>query len=354
MVRCPTSRETSLATDEHEGCCVQHCLQEKVVARETVVKRAYLKLAVFLDKKDFPTLQSKLGQALKKLHRIGDRKEELGEDQRYVRSIIYHRHYANMLFGIFASYERGTHQLTVAEDDDAETLSIEQVAPPKGADNKRREFLEGVCYFGLSGNHAVVVQSNALGAKQIEHHINWLFRQSGVIAEGNGMGLSDEIAAATKERIRKAHVKEVEFGAPFVEPSEVETKEREVAKDTALVYRGLGLDMVRQLIGDKLDAMKLSDALDGNIEVSLRIRYKQKTTEKAHKLLDNIAMAMRHIDEDQVRLHLVGGGDVVGSQLKLSTQMRVEARDGVANSDELFHKMREWLLDVLEKKLIEP
>lgn len=324
------------------------------MSREFITKRAYLKQAVFLDKKDVPTIQAKLTQALKKLHRIGDRKEVLGEDQRYVRSVIYHRQYANMLFGIFASYERGTHQLTVAEDDDAETLAIEQVAPPKGADNKRREFLEGICYFGLFGNHAIVVQSNALGAKQIEHHINWLLRQSSVVAEGNAVGFSDQIAIATKDRIRNAHVKEVEIGAPLIESQQVTADQREVTKDTAMTYSGIGLDMVRQLLGDKLDLMKLADALDGNIEVSLRIRYKQKTTEKAHKLLDNIALAIRHIDEDQVRLHLVGGGHVVGSQLKLSAPLRVEARDGIANPNELFQKMRDWILDLLNNKIVEP
>ncbi len=324
------------------------------MSRESVTKRAYLKQAIFLNKKDSPTIQAKLVQALKKLHRIGDRKEVLGEDQMYVRSVIYHRQYANMLFGIFASYERGTHQLTVAEDDDAETLAIEQVAPPKNADNKRREFLEGICYFGLLGNHVIVVQSNALGAKQIEHHINWLLNQSKVVAEGNAVGLSDQIAAATKEKIRNAHVKEVEIGAPFIQAQEVAPGEREITKDAAMTYSGLGLDMVRQLLGDRLDAMKLTDALDGNIEVSLRIRYKQKTTEKAHNLLDNIALAIRHLDEDQVKLNLVGGGNVIGSQLKLSTLIRVEAHDGVANPDELFERMRDWLLELLEKKIVEP
>jgi hypothetical protein len=112
--------------------------------------------------------------------------------------------------------------------------------------------------------------------------------------------------------------------------------------------------MVRQILGDQLDSMKLADALDGNIEVSLRIRYKKKTTEKAHELLDNIALAIRNIDGDEVKLHLVGGGQVDGNQLKLSSQLRIEARDGIPSYNELFQKMQQWLLDQLEKKVIEP
>lgn len=325
------------------------------MAREVVTKRVYLKQAVFLDRKDAPTIQEKLELALKKLHRMGDRKEVLGEDNRHVRSIIYHRTHANMLFGIFASYERGTQQMIVTEDDDAETLTIEQVAPPKGDDNKRREFLEGVCYFGLFGNHVLVVQSNALGSKQVESHFNWLLKQAKVVADGNAVGLSDQIAAATKERIRNAHVKEVEIGAPFIEAeAALPSTNKEIVKDTAFNFKGIGLEMVRQILGDQLDSMKLADALDGNIEVSLRIRYKKKTTEKAHELLDNIALAIRNIDEDEVKLHLVGGGEVDGNQLKLSSLLRIEAHDGIPSYNELFQKMQQWLLDLLEKKVVEP
>ncbi|OAI05297.1 hypothetical protein A1353_00215 [Methylomonas methanica] len=325
------------------------------MAREVVTKRVYLKLAVFLDRKDAPTIQEKMELALKKLHRMGDRKEVLGEDNRHVRSIIYHRTHTSMLFGIFASYERGTQQMIVSEDDDAETLTIEQVAPPKGDDNKRREFLEGVCYFGLFGNHVLVVQSNALGSKQIETHFNWLLKQAEVVAAGNAVGLSDQIATATKERIRKAHVKEVEIGAPFIEAEAAPpSTNKEIVEDTAFNFKGIGLEMVRQILGDQLDSMKLADALDGNIEVSLRIRYKKKTTEKAHELLDNIALAIRNIDEDEVKLHLVGGGQVDGNQLKLSSQLRIEAHDGIPSYNELFQKMQQWLLDLLEKKVVEP
>jgi hypothetical protein len=98
----------------------------------------------------------------------------------------------------------------------------------------------------------------------------------------------------------------------------------------------------------------LSDAVDGNIEVSLKIRYKRTTTEKAHKVLDNIALAVRNLDEDDVKLTLAGGGTVKGDELKLSAPISIQARDGIPNPDELFEKMREWLLQQIENQIIEP
>jgi hypothetical protein len=325
------------------------------MARQTVSKKVYCKDAVFLDRREKPTIQAKLGDALSKFKKVGKRKEILGDDGRYVRAIIYHRTRANMLFGILASYERGTHQLTVAEDDDAEMLSVEQVAPPNNDEDKRREFLEGICYFGCYKNHVVVVPSRALGVKPLEHHVNWLLQNASSISQSNRVSFSDQITQATKEKIRTAHVKQVEIGAPLIDPSEITTTDVKTQRISSMEYGGFGLDMLRQILGkEKVDNMKLADAVDGNIEVSLKVRYKRTTTEKAHKLLDNIALAVRNIDEDEVKLTLAGGGTIKGDELKLSRMLSVEARDGIPNPDQLFEKMYAWLTEQIQSQMIEP
>lgn len=325
------------------------------MARETITKRLSCKRVVYLNPTGRPSLQAKLAESLHRLKKVGKRKEVLGEDSRYVRTIIYHRSYANMVFGILASYERGTHQLTVADDDEAEMLSVAQVAPPKTDDDKRQEFLEGVCYFGIFKNIIVVVPSRALGTKPLEQHLNWILAQSGQLEMDNRIGLSDEITQATRERILAKHVKEVEIGAPLIDfdKSAIQTT-GSTKTTTGFEFCGFGIDLLRQLLGDKVDKMRLADAVDGNIEVTLKVRYKQATTTKAHKLLDNIALAVRHLDEDEVKLKLVGGGDIKGSELKLSTPVSVQALDGIPNPDELFEKMREWLIQQIENKIIEP
>jgi hypothetical protein len=261
-----------------------------------------------------------------------------------------------MLFGVFAGYERGTHQLTVSDDDDAEMLNVEQVAPPKTQANKRREFLEGVCYFGVFRNHVILAPSRALSAKPTEQHLNWLLAKAGVMGTNNRIALSEEIADATKERIRDSHVKEVEIGAPlFSAPAADQGEVKPGTKLAAFQYEGLGIDILRQVIGaEKMDKMKLADAIDGNIEVSLTVRYKRATTEKGHRVLDNIALAVRNLDEDDVRLKLADGSTVVGDEIKLRTVVSVEARDGVPNPDQLFEKMHTWLMEQIEAKVIEP
>ncbi|WP_332750817.1 hypothetical protein [Hydrogenophaga sp.] len=322
-----------------------------------IVKRLYCKRAAFMQH-DKTTFQNKLAAALLKLKTVGKRKQVSGEDERYVRAIIYHRTYGDMLFCILASYERGTHQLTVSDDDDAEMLSVAQVAPPKGADNKRQEFLEGTCYLGVSKNHVLLVGSRSLGSRPTEHYLNWLLEQAGVLGSSNRLGLSDEVAQATRERILASHVKELEIGTPFFDAQTEEGAAAPIkvgATQKAFEYSGLGIDLLRQVLGaNKVDHMRLADAIDGNIEVTLKVKYKRKTTEKAHKVLDNIALAMRNLEGEDVKLTLAGGGTVSGNELKLSAGLSVEARDGIPNPDALFEKMRAWLLAQIENRIIEP
>lgn len=325
------------------------------MGKQTTTKILSCKRVVYLNPSGRPSLQAKLTESLSSLKKIGKRKEVLGEDSRYVRTIIYHRTYANMLFGVLASYERGTHQLTVAEDDDAEILTVAQVAPPKTSDNKRQEFLEGVCYFAISNNTVVAVPSRALGTKPLEAHINWILYKSGHIGMDNRIALSDQISQVTRERIRASHVKEVEIGAPLIDFELTETKNiNNTSENVNFEYYGTGLNFLRNIIGEKINKMKLSDAVNGNIEVTLKISYKRQTTNKAHNLLDNIALAVRHIDEDDVKLKLVGGGTIKGKDLKLSKPISVQTIDGIPNPDELFEKMRLWLIQQLENKIIEP
>jgi hypothetical protein len=330
------------------------------MAQQRIVKRAYCKRAVFLDTSNHTTGQARLASALAKLKTIGARKEQLGDSHSpsYIRSIIYHRNMQSVLFGILAGYERGTHQLTVADDDDAEMLTLDRVAPPLSEQRKRQEFLEGVCYFGAYKNHLIVVPSRALGVKPLENHANWLLQKAGTLKSNDRLGLSEQIAVATKDRIKESHVREIRVGAPLIQPLAEEPQDshgRRRGRTAEVEYGGFGVEVLQQLLGrEKLDKLRLVDAIDGNIEVSLRIRYRRTTHESAHKFLDNVALAIRNLDEDDVTLKLADGGTVRGDELKLSTPMTVDGRDGIPNPDELFSSMRDWLRGLLDGGTIEP
>lgn len=329
------------------------------MSRGTVSKRVYCKRAAFMQPAQAHTLQSRMAAALLALRTVASRKQVSGDDGNYVRTILYHRSQGDMLFAVMASYERGTHQLMVIDDDDsAEMLSVAQVAPPKAAGNKRQEFLEGTCYLGVMRSHVLLAGSRSLGAGPTEHYLNWLLQQGDALPPNDRLVLSDQIARATRERITASHVREVEIGTAFLQAQPADnsgTATRKGVAAKAFEFSGLGLDLVRQALGpDGVNRLRLADAVDGNIEVSLKVRYKRSTTEKAHKVLDDIGLAARNLDGEDVRLTLVGGGTVTGQQLKLSAALNVQARDGVPDPDDLFPKMRDWLIGQIENRIIDP
>lgn len=322
-----------------------------------VTKRVFYKHAQFLDSRGKPELQKIVTAALGKLAKVGQRKQTLGEDGSNVRAVINFRTKESMLFGTIASYEKDAATLTLAEDDDAATLTVQQVAAGLTEDKKRRQFLEGICHFALYRNHIVVLHSVALGSRPFEDHLNWLMHHSKALEDSNRAGFADTIGRPTKEKLKAKHVKSVNVGAPLIPPGaiQVEEKQGERTKVALLDVGGRAIDTIKAFFGEELPKnLNLADAINGNIEVSLQLKYKYKTTEKAQRLLDSIALAGRHIDGEDIQVELQGGGRLTGNDLKLSAPLRVDTYDGVVDPDDLFPKMAAWLRQQLEASIIEP
>ncbi|WP_459199040.1 hypothetical protein ACQVRX_11165 [Ralstonia pseudosolanacearum] len=320
-------------------------------------KRVFYKRAEFLNGGGKPELQTIMSAALNQLRKVGQRKQALGEDGTNVRAIISYRSRENMLFGTIASYEKDAATLTVAEDDDATSLTVQQVAAGLTEDKKRRQFLEGICHFALYKNHIVVLHSVALGSRPFEDHLNWLMHHSKALEEGNRAGFADTISRPTKEKLKNRHVKSVNVGAPLIPSNAVQVEEKhgERTKVALVDVGGRAIETIKAFFGDQLPkSVNLADAINGNIEVSLQLKYRYKTTDKAQKLLDTIALAGRHIDGEDIQVELHGGGRLTGDDLKLSVPLRVDTYDGIVDPDDLFPKMAAWLREQLETSIIEP
>lgn len=95
------------------------------------------------------------------------------------------------------------------------------------------------------------------------------------------------------------------------------------------------------------------DAVDANIDVTLKIKYSRKTSENAHRLIDNLALSMRDVDHGHVNLELANGSKVKGDELKILKSVNVQARDGIPNPDDLFGIMHAWLTQQLEDGIID-
>ncbi len=290
-------------------------------------------------------LQAYLEAALSTVKKPGERVEFL-DDKGTVRRVVNSSKSQNgMLFGQMIRYEPGKDQTVVVMDDESNEYPVEQIPLGESDDGKKREVVESVLYFGILENHVILVQSQALKARDYERHIEWLVKQrTSVFPKDNALYLSDKPSDEARKKIEKLPVKKVTIGAEL-DATPVDSKEIQSSKSVKFRPYGKGFDILQAVLGENWrNSLRLEDSLDeANLKVSLEVTYFRKTTEKAHEVLDNIATAMRHAEPDDVKIELQGGTVLKGNELKMTGHINVDTYNGVADSNDLYAEMNEWL-----------
>lgn len=64
--------------------------------------------------------------------------------------------------------------------------------------------------------------------------------------------------------------------------------------------------------------------------------------------MNALGSALRHADDVDARVALVGGGELQKNELKLTGTARVDTYDGLPSAEEVFGVMRQWLSDKLQ------
>lgn len=325
---------------------------EKAVRRKTMhYKRAEMKIPG-------AKLQDYLKKAFRKKSRPRERMElldELGTTKRFVNSKT---HLAGMLCGQMMLYEHGKHQSIIVLDDDKDEYPVESIDIKPTEEGKRREFLESVLYFGILENHVVVVQSKSLRARQLETHLNWLLGDcTRTMPPNQVVFLSDRPTESARRKIEKSPVKSVVFGTTL-ETEGVPEAELQKTRPSARKFKfrpvGKGFDILAAAFGGNWrETIKLEDSLDeANLMVNLEVTYFRKTTENAHRVLDNIATSMRHTEEGDVRVKLEGGGQIKGDELKCTGYVNVDTYNGIVDSKQLYQEMFSFLNDRFVQDII--
>lgn len=301
--------------------------------------------------------QAHLAQALKQRPQTGQRKEVLNEEERIYRLVNSHTERKGMQFGQLLVYSEGQHQGLITIDEDAEEMAIAHEPPSKDQKGRRRELLQSILYFGIWKNHALLLQSASLQAKHLEAHLGWLLGEcTKVLHEDDGVILSNVPSPETVRKIENAPIKRASFGAPLrAEPVNDEgTMSVTQAKKVRYVPAGKGFAVVRAMLGDDFfKGQEFNDALDeGNLQVALEVSYQRKTTKNAHKLLNTIGTAMRHLDPHDVRIDLDGGGYIKGNELHLQHEVRLDIHGGKVDHNVLYDLMYEWMMESIENGVL--
>lgn len=298
------------------------------------------------------SLEELLSAALKVNSLVANRVEKVtaAGDCRLINHTTNHR---GLLCGNLITYEHGTNKLFLTVDESLSAFPVAQVSPPELPDKKRTEFLDSILYFGVRGNHVVLMQSSGLKGKQLEVYLNWFLSACGVLSNTNRVELVDHPPRITADQLASQPVKRVSYTSAMAHETLSETiqsaAETKTNKKLRLTPVGRAIDILKAAIGvNEFEKLRLDKALDGNLQVALEVTYQRTTTTEGQKIINEIARALRNVDGDDISVQVPGLGTLKGEDLKLSKQVIVGCHNGHVDMAELFDEMHQWLLGLAE------
>ena len=318
-----------------------------------VSKRLNYRRATFLQKTKGATLQSKLQKALDTVTTVGARKQVVSDTENTFLLLNSVRVKWKMIFGAMLLYSRGRNQALVTEDDAADELTVEQMAPPPDAKGARRDFVESLLYFAVKDNHVVVLQSQGLRNRHLENHFNWLMQDRTKVIDANDRILiADQPSQVAMAHALTSPVKKVLIGAPLESKS---AKSNSATEQLVFSPEGIGFNVLKSILGhDWLKKTKLHDCLDDSrLKVEVLVSYTRATTDSGQDLLNDIAMTMRNQEPDDVVIELKNGGKIRGAELQISGPVSVMTYGGIPDITDLYPRMKEWLLQQLEMGVVQ-
>ncbi|WP_299948581.1 hypothetical protein [uncultured Microbulbifer sp.] len=311
------------------------------------------------------------------VERASARLERINPDGDLIRLINHHTTHNNMFFGQLVSFEEGATQPFINLKGAAFYYAIDSITPAdipgrevstteNELQNRRKEFLNSILYFGVLGNHIVIMQSAALRARELETHLNWLLGTCVQLLNGSDIILHDKPAESTIRTLENRPVKTIHVGSPVqlaqermpaaVKADLTSTETTESVRKLSLVPATMGARIIQMVVPGWFDRHELSDALDdANLKVSLEVTYLRKTTNSGQQVLDSLSTSLRHLDDSDVRIELSGGGIIQGNGLKLSGKVTVKTLpSGLIDENDLYHQMHIWLTMQISNEELEP
>ncbi len=322
------------------------------------------------------TLQAMLEKALldksSGFYLATNRRESLTEDGRSFRFINRFLHHNDeMLLCQIVQFEQGRSQMTIILDDTAEMFELNPIfSKDFGTKNSdKTEFLESMAYFGVMGNHLVVMGSQILKSKELERHLNWFLNELTNLFTGKALFLSDKPSEKALKQLAQSPAKSVSIGSDITYEQDLESINDDIANDASDTQKtiteaksvrwtpaGLGANILECLKDNGyIGQFDFSETLDdANLQVSIEFKYNRKTTRSGQKVIDTLSTSLRHIDKDDVKINLKGGGEIKGDDLKLSHTISLAFLDEKVDESDLYFKMKDWLESKVIKQEVTP
>lgn len=289
-----------------------------------------------------------------------NRQENFNSNSKEFRMINAVKEESSMLFGqlIFVCPEQA--QVILSMEEGATTYTINPFSLNDDNDQEKRikkEFINSILYFLIYRNHVVIMQSKAMSTRDLETHLFWFLDKANQLNDASEFILQTQPPKETIEKIEKTPVKTIKIGSALaVAKTEINDKNinKEVTETKALKLRNaLSLDILKSILPKSImEERKLVECFDdANLQVNLEIFYSRKTTAKGQEFIDSVATSLRHIvNEDDLKIHLKGGGTLTGDKLQLTTSIKIDLVNNLIDETNLLKQMKEWLMSKINNE----
>jgi hypothetical protein len=262
---------------------------------------------------------------------------------------------SGMLFGHVVQYAPGRHHHAIRAEQKKPVVNVVEIAPKIADEETRAEFLESILYFGVKDNHVVLLQSRSLRGREFETYLGWLLSHAEVLEEDDGVQLIRGMTAAAKSKIAQDPPSKVRIGtALFERTQKVNIKDNSGrVKRTEFRIRGALWDFLRAEAGGSLDKLTVDDSIDPeSIKAFVEIRYRKKKDVESGKVMEELVSALRHVHEDDIRVHLPKTGELRGDKIYLAATLSVAISNGNVVELDLHTQMWKWLEGLLKRKVV--
>src|SRR6185312_13748778 len=207
-------------------------------------------------------------------------------------------------------------------DPTATELPVQALAEVDGT----KRFIESNLYFGLMGDHVVIMPSGSLRVADLQRHLNWLLRErTNTLPQEAHVVLMDE--SAPEVRANWNGVRAITFRSPLTPELLLEPE----STDTAWLGRALQ-PLLRGLFSGDLTIgnLEASDAQSlERLSVTLQVKYKGRVEHVDTRLLDHLAAILPDEEANKYEFEVKGIGRVKGGQVKLAHKKSIQYGDSL-------------------------
>ena len=185
-------------------------------------------------------------------------------------------------------------------------VDIDDIGAPSG-----RDYLHGIAYWLLVGDHCYVIQHSSVRTKALEHYFTWLLRQAGMLHSDQAIILQAAFDVST-DAPDVGDVTGIEIGGIVTDAPEAQYPDSETISHETQVSRSLGQrvapldagrEWLRSIFGPiDADRIMAQVPFGAALKVSLHVGYVAMKRNLSRRAMDDLSVAVRNLDDGEVRI----------------------------------------------------